>query len=161
MSAYPTTLPLPMQQGYSVERNTNDQELNARSGTGVILNQSDSESNLFSVQWLLNESQYKVLHDWFYTTLNAGEIEFTMPLWIESGVSEQTAVFVADSFQGYSTTGNGLYSVSAQIFVSSLLDPDTGEYATLVELAEMSNDKDPETTMNILDIVINEILPEA
>ena|SRR5690554_1177698 len=161
MITYPTTLPLPMQQGYSIERNTNDQEINARSGTGIILNRSDSEPNLFSVQWLLNESQYKVLHDWFYNELNAGELEFTMPLWIESGVSEQTAVFVADSFQGYSTTENGLYSVSAQIFVPSLVDPDDGLYDLLVFGAENSSDGDPETFYDILDIAINEVLPTS
>jgi len=159
MSAYPSTLPPPLQSGYSIEYQNGDMELNPQAGTSFIIRQSDSNPAIFSVNWNLSQAQADVFFAWFNNDLNAGENSFTIDLLLESGMSQQTAVFVADSMTGFSLAEYDRYIVTAQLFVGAISDPDAGEYETLLGLAELDENGDPNDSLNLIDIIINEVLP--
>jgi len=159
MSAYPSTLPPPLQSGYSLDVQTNDKDLSAQSGTSFLMRQSDDNPAIFNVQWDLSQEQAETFFDWFENDLNAGALAFTIDLYLESGMNNQSAVFVADSMRGFSLSEYNRYRINAQLFVSVLADIDAGEYATLLALAELDENGDPNDSLNLIDIIINEVLP--
>ena len=159
MSAYPSTLPLPLQDGYSIQRQSSDMMLEPVSGLSMVVNQTDDEPSLFSVQWNLDQAAAQVFFDWFENDLNFGELEFTIPLFIEAGVVTQNAVFVADSLTGFDAAEFNRYIITGQIFVSVESDPDLGEYSFLLELAGLDEQGDPEDAMLFVDVSINEVWP--
>lgn len=157
MSAYPSTLPLPLQDGYSIQRQSGDMMLQPFSGLSMVVSMTDDEPSVFSVQWNLDQAGADTFFDWFENDLNYGELPFTIPLFIEAGIATQTAVFVADSVTGFDAVEYNRYVISGRIFVSVENDPDLGEYELLLALAGLDEQGDPEDAMLMIDEAINEV----
>lgn len=159
MADYPATLPPPLQNGYQLEKPSNDVEITPYNGLSFVMARSNDDTTLFSVRWNFDQAQYDTFINWFESDLNAGELPFNIDLFIESGMQTQSAVFVADSMNGFRAQNYNRYIVEAQLFVSSINDPDTGEYALLLELAGLDATGDAENAMIDVDMAINEVLP--
>lgn len=147
-----------LQSGYAFAH-VNETIVSVEPSAGMAYTQRMSldEPFMFNVTWQTNDRD--AFEAWAQSVAESG---YTETLQIEAG--EPVSVDVVFTEQGYPQlqgVQNGTYTYSGELFANTVTNPDDGLYEQLLFGAENSEDSDPETWFNVLDLVINEILPEA
>lgn len=155
--SYPTGLPLPLQDSYGFTPIDNDAS-EPMTGTQFMTRTSLDEPMTVSVSFSLTKAQEATFLAWL-DTLDGSP--FDMPVLLESGVATQSVYFIESGWPQLQSVGVNERQYRATLFVPDIVDPDDGNYGLLEFGAENSNNGDPEDWYNVLDLVINDILPEA
>jgi len=147
-----------LQSGYAFEHvNGTIVTIEPSVGMAYAQRMSMDEPFIFSVTWQTNDRD--AFEAWAQSVAESG---YTETLQIEAG--EPVAVDVVFTEAGYpqlQSVRDGTYTYSGELFASVVNNPDDGLYEQLLFGAENSDDSDPETWFSVLDLVINQILPEA
>lgn len=147
-----------LQSGYAFEP-VNSTIITVEPSAGMAYAQRTTldEPFVFTVTW--QTADRDGFEAWAQSVAETG---YSETLQIEAG--EPVAVDVVFTEQGYPQlqgVQDGTYTYSGELFANVVNNPDDGLYEQLLFGAENSEDSDPETWFNVLDRVINEILPEA
>src|SRR5690554_250499 len=147
-----------LQSGYAFEHvNGTIVTIEPSVGMAYAQRMSMDEPFVFSVTWQTTDRD--AFEAWAQSVTISG---YTETLQIEAG--EPVAIDVVFTEAGYpqlQSVRDGAYTYSGELFANVVNNPDDGLYEQLLFGAENSEDGDPETFYDILDIAINEVLPTS
>ena len=159
---YPATLPDPQQDGYSRDRQSGLISSNPQSGPLLSRRVSFDNPSTYTLRWQMTQSEAILFDLWWREQLDEGLKPFTITLLNESGLEQQVEVkFLPDEKPRLDRTQYKTFFYSAAIYVRKVVQEYDGEYATISELAEISPNGDWMQGANLLDIIVNKILPEG
>lgn len=160
---YPSNLiPLPLREAYN--RNQETGLISSQPQSGPLLKQRLSFDNptYYNLSWVLTQSQAAIFYGWLREELDDGLKTFTIPLRNEAGVEAQAHVqFMPEGYPQLQSIADGLYSYSGQVYVRKLEQSIDGQYAAIKDLAAISPNGDWLQGANLLDEIVNVILPEV
>ena len=147
-----------LQSGYAFEPvNSTIVSIEPSAGMAYAQRTTLDEPFVFTVTWQTTDRDG--FEAWAQSVAESG---YTETLQIEAGEPvDVDVVFTEAGYPQLQSVRDGTYTYSGELFANAVNTPDDGLYEQLLFGAENSNDGDPETWFNVLDLVINEILPEA
>lgn len=158
---YPSVLPLPTDQGFSRNEAAQWVSSNPQSGPLYKIRRTFDTPTTMSLRFVLSGGQARLFRQWYVEQTDYGLKPFNIDLPSESGIATQEAEFTEDGRPPLSELRGNAITFDAQVYIRQLNEPDAGEFDTLLGLAEISPCNDPNAGSNLLDIIVNEDLPEA
>lgn len=159
---YPSTLPLPEQDGYSRDRQSGLISSNPQSGPLLSTRLSFDNPSTYTLRWQMTQSEAIYFDLWWREQLDEGLKPFTITLLNESGLEQQTEVkFLPDEKPRLDRTQHKTFFYSAAIYVRKVVQEYDGEYANIAALVDISPGGQWLTGATLLDEIVNVILPEV
>lgn len=121
---YPSTLPLPIESGYSITEKDNA-ITTTRGPFSTTLFTTDAEKSC-TLQWHLSKNQYAIFYDWWLNTLRCGTLSFNLTMQRENNLVESAVYRFKSAFS------QDNFSVSGDtIIITSVVNKATDAKATI------------------------------
>lgn len=161
LAQYPDYLPPPLQTGYSRTQFDGLRQVEAFAGPPITEQVTLDRPATYRLTWSLDTGQALVFKAWIHTAIEGGLKPFEITLLNESGLQKQEVKFVAGSLPQLDSVNADEQTYSAVAICRKINDPYEQDYATIIELAEISPQGNVIEGMRLLDLAINEDWPEA
>ena len=158
---FPITIRPHLVSGYSRTITQQLAVMDLSAGSPIYQRVSPDLGATWSVNFIFNQADAAIFELWLADTINNGTEPFNMVMDIEAGEVEQEVWFSESGFPQLTKQEAGLYYYSATVIGEQITDPDYGYYDMLLWFAEDAPDGDPNTSMSLLDIIVNEQMTAA
>lgn len=147
-----------LQSGYAFEPvNSTIVSIEPSAGMAYAQRTTLDEPFVFTVTWQATDRDG--FEAWAQSVAESG---YTETLQIEAGEPvDVDVVFTERGYPQLQSVQDGTYTYSGELFANVVNNPDDGLYEHLLFGAENSEDNDPETFYEILDVAINQVLPAS
>lgn len=114
MVVYPTSLPMPLREGYGFTPISPIRRSNKVSGRAVQRRLYKSVPTILAVRWMFSDAQALAFEAWFDEQLVSGSQWFECPLKVPGGIGVYKARFT-DIYEGPNLVGLSDWSFSANL----------------------------------------------
>jgi hypothetical protein len=150
----------PNQSGYTVTDGKETLAANLDGGAGRYRRDILNANSLVSVQWTLNQSEYRYIRAFYNGTTVSGSEPFLIDLILDQAeLTEHEAYFVPDSMTLTQVVATQSYMVSAQLEVKPDTQDIDGDAALVMLYNEYGSFEAADEVLNQLEILTNVDLP--
>jgi len=95
---YPSTLPLPLKDGYGLKRKSGVKGTEMESGIRRFRQTTRNAPTDVSVTWSFTESEFAIFEGWYQYDAKEGAAEFDIPLLGSQGLTTHRARFKGEAY---------------------------------------------------------------